>query len=207
MIAKSIRVYLIENLIRITDRGEYTCYTGKAISIWNEAIRKGFEDAALVRVPNGTFWQGTFRDKFVEINDITKEKYLELSNKNIDGVINEAILMETIQKKAEQMAIPSDTKPKESELMKAGEAAAILGVTHNAIRRWIRKGTLWGTQIENYYYVRRDSVEKLTQTTQKGGTPPLFGDNGGQSNPILYEKENSAEPAEQEGEDINDKIH
>jgi hypothetical protein len=141
MLDNVIRLHRVRTLITITDRGYYKAITGDGIKI---VAKEGTltKNVNGVKIPNGTFWQGSFRKEFPKT--INREQYELNKVKSIKGLL---------QNLNEDLT--------ETKMIQVAKVAKEVGLSPRTIKDKIKKGLIEGKQIGQKYCITKKAYDKL----------------------------------------------
>ena len=159
-----IRDHRVGTIFRITDRGVFTAYTGDiAFSIISNYGYKNFKRFDGIKVPNDSTWNGYWNKGFIEVNDITEDKYKEAKSKAYNEYLNE------VKKncKTEEEMIDNVT----TDYYVPSALATILGVTHKTILDRCHAGDIPFFKIGTQLYIPKkfmtDKLDNCTEPVEK----------------------------------------
>ena len=141
MVDVVLRLHRVRTLIDVVGRGKYKCVTGKGIKLVAEFGQKT-KNISSVKLPNGSFWHGTFNKAFprgIDYNDYEKNKIEAIGH-----------LLERLKDDAVQM-----------KMIAAAKVAREIGCSNETVIRMIKKEEVEGKLIGSKYYITRKAYDKL----------------------------------------------
>jgi len=138
-----IRNHRVRTLIEVIGRGKYKCITGKGINI---VADKGMrtKDIGCVRIPNGSFWHGSFRVNFPK--KIDRKEYEKYKLQSIKDLIEE-MKDDVVSKK----------------LLSTAKVAKQIDLSSGTMISMIKRGELEGKQVASKWYLTRKGYDKVMQ--------------------------------------------
>lgn len=148
MLDSVVRLHRVKTLIEVLDRGSYKCYTGKAIKLVSEFGGRT-KDMSSVRVPDGTFWHGSFHKGFPPTIDFNQYQ---------------AHKLESIKDMLQGMKDVGDAQ----KLLSISKISKEVGCGNQTIVNLIKSGKIKGKKIGFKWYVPVEEYEKLMNMGNSG---------------------------------------
>jgi len=149
-----VRDHRVDTLIQIYKRGNFHCYTGKAIKIISREGSR-FKNVTGIKVPYGTFFTGSFNKQMPIINDLTDEAYRENKGEQFDEFLNE---LEEAAGKMETAGMYLGIK----------DAAAMLNVSTATIYKLIWAKKLQAKQMGAKWVINKEYLQKYGNNIVEG---------------------------------------
>ena|SRR3990167_4022566 len=141
-----LREHRVAMLIDIRQRGEYIAFFDDAIRIINENLPNKKRISAIT-VPNGTFWQGSFRKDFPKTIDYSQYEAKKLIH--IDSFLD---------------SIEKDLDEEDSfKMIPAVDLAKQLHILPERMREFIKNKTINAVKVDRSWFIPKKEVDKLLQ--------------------------------------------
>jgi len=154
LIDSYVRNHRTGTLIYVKKRGHYKAFTGKAIQIVSKEGAKTKQIEG-IKVPNGTFWEGDFCAKFIEINDLNQQTYDQQKEEHLNRFINEI------------GAFCASSEDIEAKYVSMQEACKLMQLTRHTLYKLLESGEIPGKKFGSKWFIEKDFIAKKTENPRE----------------------------------------